>query len=106
MNQCLNWQKSRLRQQRLQKQWSEQAAAIEQSGAAVQELSEAVQSALLRLDPKQRAAVVLTVYDGLNHAEAAKVLGCSETTVSWRLFAARTKIKRLLKGLARAHTQA
>jgi RNA polymerase sigma-70 factor (ECF subfamily) len=41
--------------------------------------------------------VVLTTYDGLNHAEAAQVLGCSETTVSWRLFAARTKLKRLLK---------
>jgi len=106
MNQCLNWQKNRLRQQRLQKQWSEQSAAIEQSGAAVQDLSEAIQSALLRLAPKQRAAVVLTVYDGLNHAEAAKILGCSETTVSWRLFAARTKLRRLLSGLARAHTQA
>jgi RNA polymerase sigma-70 factor (ECF subfamily) len=39
---------------------------------------------------------VLTLYDGLNHAEAAQVLGCSETTVSWRVFAAKRKLKRLL----------
>jgi RNA polymerase sigma-70 factor, ECF subfamily len=40
--------------------------------------------------------VILTTYDGLNHAEAARALGCSETTVSWRLFAARAKLKKLL----------
>lgn len=58
---------------------------------------EMVQAALLKLPPKQRAAVVLTTYDGLSHAEAARALGCTETTVSWRLFAARAKLKRLLK---------
>ena len=61
--------------------------------------TEAVQEALMGLHPKQRAAVVLTVYEGLNHAEAAKVLGCSETTVSWRIFAARKKLKRSLRAL-------
>ena len=45
----------------------------------------------------KRAAIVLTVYEGMNHAEAARILGCSETTVSWRLFAARAKLRRLLK---------
>jgi RNA polymerase sigma-70 factor (ECF subfamily) len=39
---------------------------------------------------------VLTVYEDMNHAEAARVLGCSEATVSWRVFAARRKLKRLL----------
>jgi RNA polymerase sigma-70 factor (ECF subfamily) len=55
-----------------------------------------VQVALLRLPAKQRAAIVLTIYDGLNHAEAARILGCSETTVSWRVFAARRKLKHWL----------
>jgi RNA polymerase sigma-70 factor (ECF subfamily) len=58
-----------------------------------------IQDALLKLPEKQRAAVILTTYDGLSHAEAAKALGCSETTVSWRMFAARRKLKRLLKQL-------
>jgi RNA polymerase sigma-70 factor (ECF subfamily) len=55
-----------------------------------------VQTAMLKLPAKQRAAIVLTVYDGLNHAEAARVLGCSETTVSWRVFTARRKLKNWL----------
>jgi len=58
-----------------------------------------VQEALLKLHPKQRAAVVLTIYDGLSHGEAARVLGCSEATVSWRVFAARAKLKGWLEDL-------
>jgi RNA polymerase sigma-70 factor (ECF subfamily) len=94
MNQCLNWQKRRQRQERLHWEWSEhkQDTAAGQADRRAQ----AVEEALLTLHPKQRAAIVLTVHEGLTHAEAARALGCSETTVSWRLFAARRKLKRLL----------
>jgi RNA polymerase sigma-70 factor (ECF subfamily) len=97
LNLCLNWQKQCQRRQRLQEALSQHlpAAAPEDSRQTHQ-----VQEALMKLHPKQRAAVVLTIYDGLNHAEAAQALGCSETTVSWRLFAARRKLKRLLKNLS------
>jgi RNA polymerase sigma-70 factor (ECF subfamily) len=50
----------------------------------------------MKLPAKQRAAMVLTVYGGQNHAEAAQALGCSEATVSWRIFSARRKLKKLL----------
>ena len=55
-----------------------------------------MQAALLKLPAKQRAAIVLTIYGGHNHADAARSLGCSETTVSWRIFSARRKLKKLL----------
>ncbi|MCW5556576.1 MAG: sigma-70 family RNA polymerase sigma factor [Verrucomicrobiae bacterium] len=61
---------------------------------------EAVTDALQRLPADQRAAVVLTVYEGLNHAEAARVLGCAETTVSWRVWLARRSLRRWLSDLA------
>jgi RNA polymerase sigma-70 factor (ECF subfamily) len=57
----------------------------------------------MKLPAKQRAAIVLTVYDGHNHAEAAQILGCSETTVSWRVYAARRKLKRLLSAKGGRH---
>jgi RNA polymerase sigma-70 factor, ECF subfamily len=94
VNQCLNWQKRKQRLDLLHKEWGQQDR--EPSGADSSR-SHQIQEALMSLPPKQRAAIVLTTYDGLNHAEAAAVLGCSETTVSWRLFAARRKLKRLLK---------
>ena len=95
MNQCLNWQKRAQRRDRLHREWSEQD---QQPSGADAAQSQQIQEALMKLPPKQRAAVILTTWDGLNHAEAAAALGCSETTVSWRVFAARGKLKRLLKG--------
>ena len=94
VNLCLNWQKRQRRRDQLHQEWGEQDR--EPSGGDAG-LAQRVQEALLRLPPKQRAAVILTTYDGLTHAEAAAALGCSETTVSWRLFAARGKLKRLLQ---------
>ena len=93
VNCCLNWQKHTRRQAQLQEAWGR-----DQSGPTAQDetLAHRVQEALLKLSPQQRAAVVLTVYEGMNHAQAAQVLGCMETTVSWRLFSARAKLKRLL----------
>ena len=100
VNQCLNWRKRRPRLDQLRKQWSEQDR--EPSGAN-SGLAQQVQDALMTLPPKQRAALILTTYDGLTHAEAAAALGCSETTVSWRLFAARGKLKRLLRHHVKPH---
>ncbi len=94
VNQCLNWQKQKHRLDQLHKEWGEQDR--EPSGGDACRAQQ-IQEALLKLPPKQRAAVILTTYDGLTHGEAAAALGCSETTVSWRLFAARAKLKRLLK---------
>ena len=96
VNQCLNWQKRRQRQERLSQQWVEEERGGSQDDFAC---AQQVQDALLKLNAKQRAAIILTTYDGLTHAEAARALGCSETTVSWRLFAARRKLKAMLKGL-------
>jgi len=46
------------------------------------------------LPKKLYDAVVLVYGQGLSHAEAAATLGCAETTVSWRLYAARRKLSR------------
>jgi RNA polymerase sigma-70 factor (ECF subfamily) len=99
VNTCLNWRQSEVRRFQLHancaREMSVQPLNSENSAADTQS-SRQVQEALLKLPAKQRAAIVLTIYDGLNHAEAAHVLGCSETTVSWRVFAARRKLKRWL----------
>lgn len=57
----------------------------------------AVREALGGLPPEMREAVTLVYYEGLNHAEAARVLGCAETTVSWRVFRAKQKLKHALR---------
>jgi RNA polymerase sigma-70 factor (ECF subfamily) len=94
VNRCLNWQKRQQRREQFHQEWSQQDHAPASGDAG---LAQQVQDALLQLPPKQRAAVIMTTYDGLSHAEAATALGCSEATVSWRVFAARRKLKRLLR---------
>ena len=94
VNQCLNWRKRRQRVEQLHQEWNEHGREPSDADA---DQAQQIQEALMQLPPKQRAAVILTTYDGLTHAEAAAALGCSETTVSWRLFAARRKLKSLLK---------
>jgi RNA polymerase sigma-70 factor, ECF subfamily len=99
VNACLNWRKREIRREQVHNQWAGSDAARQTEANSVadnDELSQSVQAALMKLPPKQRAAIVLTIYDGYNHAEAAQILGCSETTVSWRVFAARRKLKRCL----------
>jgi RNA polymerase sigma-70 factor (ECF subfamily) len=97
---ALNWTQSEQRRQRLYRHWAEHAPLVSSSPPDCDGPADRIQraeEALLRLHPKQRAAVVLTIYDGMTHAEAAQALGCSETTVSWRLFAARARLKRWLQ---------
>lgn len=96
VNRCLNSKKRAVRRDQVHQAWGAQQASNETHPDC---LTQSVQAALLQLPPKQRAAVMLTVYDRLSHAEAALALGCSETTVSWRLFAARKKLKRLLRNI-------
>lgn len=96
---CLNWRRDEARRFQAHTNCAGEIFAQYLAGEnspAKNGACEQVQSALLKLPAKQRAAIVLTIYDGMNHAEAAQVLGCSETTVSWRVFAARRKLKNWL----------
>jgi len=96
INVCLNWRQRESLRNDVHANWADNEGApgaAGESAPAGSELAGRVQAALLKLPAKQRAAIMLTVYDGLNHAEAAKVLGCSEATVSWRVFVARRRLK-------------
>jgi RNA polymerase sigma-70 factor (ECF subfamily) len=100
INLCLDWRRRESRRAELHADWADAASPLENSGDAFpDELSRRVQLALNRLPAKQRAAIVLTIYENQSHAEAAKTLGCTKATISWRVFAARQKLKRLLKDL-------
>jgi RNA polymerase sigma-70 factor (ECF subfamily) len=58
---------------------------------------EAARDVLLALPPELRETVVLVYLEEMNHAEAAALLGCAETTVSWRIFRAKRKLKGILR---------
>lgn len=100
---CLNWRRNEARRFQAHANCAQEVFVSQSNGEiafAENGMARQAQEALMKLPAKQRAAIVLTVYDGLNHAEAAKVLRCSETTISWRVFTAKGKLKRWLKSKA------
>jgi RNA polymerase sigma-70 factor (ECF subfamily) len=61
------------------------------------ELRARLDEALAALSPIYRATFGLVALQGMSHGEAAKVLGCSENTVSWRMHKARKMLQGRLK---------
>jgi RNA polymerase sigma-70 factor (ECF subfamily) len=55
-------------------------------------------NAIDTLPARQKAALMLVAAEGMNHKDAAAVLNCSETTVSWRIHQARKALKKHFTG--------
>lgn len=51
-----------------------------------------------QLPEKQRTAVILIYSEELSHRQAAEIMDCSETTVSWHIHEAKKRLKRVLTG--------
>lgn len=60
------------------------------------ELERTVASAIDVLPPRQRAMVVLRVYQDLPYADIARIMGCAEGTVKATMFAALGKLRKTL----------
>jgi len=87
--------RQRMRRDRLAREW----AALREAEGEPDDFpgAAAVREALATLEPDLREAVALVYYEGLTHAEAARILGCAETTVSWRIFRAKQKLRKQLR---------
>jgi RNA polymerase sigma factor (sigma-70 family) len=55
-----------------------------------------VQAAMDKLRPADREVLQLTIWDGMSHAEAAHVLGCTPNAVALRLHKARSRLRAIL----------
>lgn len=49
------------------------------------------------LPAKLKDAALLVYSEGLNHKEAAKILNCAETTISWRIHQVKKRLKKSLE---------
>jgi RNA polymerase sigma-70 factor (ECF subfamily) len=60
------------------------------------QLAAALCDGIDRLSDTLRTTLILVCIDGVGHDEAAKVLGCPEGTVAWRVHEARRKLREYL----------
>lgn len=65
--------------------------------SALNEMASRIGEAVASLPAPFRATFALVVDQGLSHADAARVLGCPENTVSWRMHKARKLLQVRLK---------
>jgi RNA polymerase sigma-70 factor (ECF subfamily) len=99
INLCLNLRRHEGRREEIHRHWA--AANLDEDTdssrpSLTAELNARVQAALDSLPAEQRAAITLTVYQEMSHAEAGCVMGCAEATVSWRVFKARRRLRQML----------
>jgi RNA polymerase sigma-70 factor (ECF subfamily) len=53
-------------------------------------------NAVGKLPDKLKEVVLLVYAEGMSHREAADVIGCAETTVSWRIFQAKRQLREVV----------
>jgi RNA polymerase sigma-70 factor (ECF subfamily) len=70
-----------------------------EGGAAATELAGRIREAVAALPDHFRATFALVVDQGLSHADAARALGCTENTVSWRMHKARKLLQARLRSV-------
>ncbi len=79
----------------------EESLAGNQKGALSviieKELKEHIRKGMDKLPERQRLAVILRVYDGLNCSETAKVMGCSEGAVKAHYHHGVQRLREILK---------
>lgn len=85
------------------RRWRLQARLSEEARASTNGRSEDVRVSLVRdaierLRPADREVLRLVMWEGLTHAEAAQVLGCSTNAVAVRLHKARKRLQAELGG--------
>lgn len=95
-NLCINYRRSLFRRFNAMRAYFE-IKLRHAAGDVSFETSDWLDLALGRLKPRWRAAVSLVWFEGFTHREAAKVLGCSEGTVSWMISRARDVIRQTLE---------
>jgi RNA polymerase sigma-70 factor (ECF subfamily) len=69
---------------------------IDEDAAVARETGWLVARAVAKLPPRQRAMVVLRLYQDLPYLEIARIMGCSEGTVKATMFAALRRLRRVL----------
>ena len=59
-------------------------------------IAKGIYRAIDQLPEKLKETMLLVYGEGKDHKEAAKILGCAETTISWRIFKATQKLSKVL----------
>lgn len=63
------------------------------SDSSDREIFQRLASAMDKLSDSLKTTLILVCVDGVSHTDAAKILGCPEGTIAWRVHEARRKLR-------------
>jgi RNA polymerase sigma factor (sigma-70 family) len=92
----LDHQRRHSRRIRLESRLRTQAALSATRSGNDEPLLLQVRAAIEQLRPAEREALQLVAWDGLSHAEAARVLGCTPNAVALRVHKAKARLRDIL----------
>ena len=64
------------------------------NGTLRKELRQKLNQEIDSLPDPYKMSFILVIFQGMSHSQASEVLGCSENTVSWRMFKARKMLQK------------
>jgi RNA polymerase sigma-70 factor (ECF subfamily) len=96
INACRDALRRRKSSAGLMERYAVQRAIEDGAGDDGEARSRWLNESLARLEPSLRETVLLVVAEDLSHAEAAEILGCAESTVSWRMHMAKKRLRALV----------
>ncbi len=90
----INTAKDHIKKEQTKRKYEHDFAAMQElEGQGSDNTLDRLSLLLKKLPVKQLEAVTLVYGEGMNHKEAAAIIGCAETTISWRIFQAKRHLK-------------
>jgi RNA polymerase sigma-70 factor, ECF subfamily len=93
INRCRDFQRRRRSSQALVEKYGVLREAEDADHADTERRAAWLHEALQSLPQELRETVLVVVAEDRSHAEAAEILGCAESTVSWRMHVARKHLR-------------
>jgi len=94
VNRCVSWVRAESRRKRRERGWAE-GCKLREKGARPME-NETLKSAVASLPDQLRVPLCLFYQEGFKYREIAEACGCRESTVAKRIFAAKSRLRKLL----------
>jgi RNA polymerase sigma-70 factor (ECF subfamily) len=95
INRCRDFLRRRRSSEKLMERYGVLRKLEEDEHDDAEERSSWLHETLQRLEPSLRETALLVVGEDFSHAEAAEILGCAETTVSWRMHVVKKRLRAL-----------
>ncbi len=97
LNAATDWQRKHARSTRIEQPLEPLTDGVEHPDAENRLYARRMLTEIDALPDKEKEAVLLVFAESMTHREAADILRCAESTISWRIYSARQRLREAIK---------